>query len=192
MLSTRFDHALSYASMIHRTQVRKGSGVPYVSHLLGVASITLEFGGDEEQAIGALLHDAAEDQGGEVRLHDIRMTFGPEVEQIVRDCSDSLGTEKPDTPADRKAEWRERKERYLSSLRTKSERSLLVSLADKTHNAEAIVFDLHRSGPEVWDRFTGQRDGTVWYYTQLVKVMGDRMPQHIARLHRASQELAGI
>ena len=192
MLSTRFDQALAYASMIHRTQVRKGSGVPYVSHLLGVASITLEFGGDEDQAIGALLHDAAEVQGGEVRLHDIRITFGEGVEGIVRDCSDSLGEEKPASQTDRKAEWRERKERYLQSLGLKPERSLLVSLADKTHNAESILFDLHRTGVSVWDRFTGQRDGTIWYYNELVQVMEARLPEYAGRLSRASIEMAAI
>lgn len=185
MLSTRFDQALSYASMIHRTQVRKGSGVPYISHLLGVASITLEFGGDENQAIAALLHDAAEDQGGEVRLNDIRVTFGEDVEEIVRHCSDSLGEEKPVDVGGRKAEWRSRKERYLASLDYKPERSLLVSLADKTHNAEAIVFDLHRTGPSVWARFTGERDGTQWYYSQLVDILSRRMEKHATRLSQA-------
>jgi GTP pyrophosphokinase len=185
MLSTRFDQALAYASMVHRTQIRKGSGVPYISHLLGVASITLEFGGDENQAIAALLHDAAEDQGGEVRLYDIRVTFGEDVEEIVRHCSDSLGEEKPTKAGDRKAEWRARKERYLSTLQHKPERSLLVSLADKTHNAESIVFDLHRSGRSVWDRFTGERDGTLWYYDQLVDVFSRRMGNHAMRLSQA-------
>lgn len=192
MLSTRFDQALAYASMVHRTQIRKGSGVPYISHLLGAASITLEFGGDENQAIAALLHDAAEDQGGEVRLHDIRVTFGEDVEEIVRHCSDSLGEEKPTKAGDRKAEWRARKERYLGTLQHKPERSLLVSLADKTHNAESIVFDLHRSGPAVWDRFTGERDGTLWYYDRLVAVMTASMEDHVARLAKARVEMAAF
>lgn len=189
MLSTRFDQALSYASMIHRTQVRKGSGVPYISHLLGVASITLELGGDENQAIAALLHDAAEDQGGEVRLNDIRVTFGEDVEEIVRHCSDSLGEGKLGDVDDRKAEWRSRKERYLGSLENKPDRSLLVSLADKTHNAEAIVFDLHRAGYSVWNRFTGERDGTQWYYGQLVDVLSRRMGRHAMRLSQAHQAM---
>lgn len=192
MLSTRFDQALAYASMVHRTQLRKGSGVPYISHLLGVASITLEFGGDENQAIAALLHDAAEDQGGEARLHDIRVTFGEDVETIVRHCSDSLGEAKPVDARDRKAEWRARKERYLGTLENKPQRSLLVSLADKTHNAESIVFDLHRSGPEVWDRFTGQRDGTLWYYDRLVEVMTGKVESHVSRLAKARSEMASF
>lgn len=192
MLSTRFDQALAYASMAHRTQVRKGSGVPYISHLLGVASIALEFGGDEDQAIAALLHDAAEDQGGEVRLEDIRVTFGDGVAEIVRHCSDSMGEERPAEEGDRKVEWRARKERYLQTLPEKPKRSLLVSLADKTHNAESIVFDLHRSGPGVWDRFTGERDGTLWYYDQLVSVMSARMDAHVARLTKAKAEMAAF
>ena len=185
MLSTRFDNALAYASMIHRIQVRKGSGIPYISHLLGVASITLEFGGDEDQAIAALLHDAAEDQGGEVRLHDIRVTFGENVERIVRDCSDSLGGEKPKDAGDRKIEWRLKKEAYLLTLPKKPDSSLLVSLADKTHNSEAIVMDVHRSGPSVWSRFTGEHDGTIWYYQELLKIFSLKMPEHVSRLDRA-------
>jgi GTP pyrophosphokinase len=192
MLSTRFDHALSYASMIHRIQVRKGSGVPYISHLLGVASITLEFGGNEDQAIAALLHDAAEDQGGEVRLHDIRITFGEAVEKIVRDCSDSMGGKKPTNAADRKAEWRLRKEEYMSTLPHKLESSLLVSLADKTHNAEAIVADVRRSGPTVWERFTAEQDGTVWYYQELLKFFSEKMPEHASRLDRAVSEMTTL
>ena len=189
MLSTRFDQALSYASMIHRIQVRKGSGVPYISHLLGVASITLEFGGNEDQAIAALLHDAAEDQGGEVRLHDIRITFGEDVEKIVRDCSDSMGGVKPTNAGDRKTEWRLRKKAYMSTLPNKPASSLLVSLADKTHNAEAIVADVRRSGDGVWERFTGEQDGTVWYYKRLLKFFSSSMPEHALRLDRAVTEM---
>ena len=189
MLSTRFDNALAYASMIHRIQVRKGSGIPYISHLLGVASITLEFGGNEDQAIAALLHDAAEDQGGEVRLHDIRVTFGENVERIVRDCSDSMGPQKPAGVADRKAEWRLRKEVYLSTLPKKPASSLLVSLADKTHNSEAIVTDVHHSGPAVWGRFTGEQDGTIWYYQELLTFLSAKMPEHVSRLNRAVAEM---
>jgi (p)ppGpp synthase/HD superfamily hydrolase len=189
MLSTRFDHALSYTSMIHRIQVRKGSGIPYISHLLGVASITLEFGGNEDQAIAALLHDAAEDQGGEVRLNDIRITFGEAVEKIVRDCSDSLGEKKPANEGDRKVEWRLRKEAYLSTLPKKPASSLLVSLADKTHNSEAIVTDVHRSGPSVWGRFTGGQDGTIWYYQELLKFFAAKLPEHVSRLDRAVSEM---
>ena len=185
MLSTRFDNALAYASMIHRIQVRKGSGITYISHLLGVASITLEFGGNEDQAIAALLHDAAEDQGGEVRLHDIKITFGENVEKIVRDCSDSLGAEKPVDAGDRKIEWRHRKEAYLATLPEKPSSSLLVSLADKTHNSEAIVTDVHSSGPSVWSRFTAEQDGTIWYYQKLLKFFSAKIPEHVSRLDRA-------
>lgn len=189
MLTPRFDTALAYASDVHRQQIRKGSEVPYISHLLGVASITLEFGGDEDQAIGALLHDSAEDQGGERRLLDIRRRFGDGVEQIVRDCSDSLGEEKPSDTSRRKEEWRARKERYLGALRAKPARSLLVSLADKTHNSEAIVMDLHRSGHGVWQRFTGERDGTIWYYDELLNTFAELMPSLVYRLDRAFRDM---
>ena len=175
---------LNYFCSPHRIQIRKDSGVPYIAHLLGVASITLEFGGDEDQAIAALLHDAAEDQGGEVRLHDIRVTFGENVERIVRDCSDSMGAEKPADAGDRKLEWRLRKEAYLLTLPKRPVTSLLVSLADKTHNSEAIVTDVHRSGPVVWGRFTGEQDGTIWYYQELLKFFGAKMPEHVSRLNR--------
>ena len=175
--------------MIHRIQVRKGSGIPYISHLLGVASITLEFGGDEDQAVAALLHDAAEDQGGEARLHDIRVTFGENVEKIVRDCSDSLGEKKPTDAGDRKIEWRLRKEAYLLTLPKKPASSLLVSLTDKTHNSEAIVTDVHRSGPSVWSRFTAEQDGTIWYYQELLKFFSEKMPEHVSRLDRAVLEM---
>ena len=159
MLTERFDDALSYASAVHRTQRRKGAEIPYVSHLLAVCSLAIEAGADEEQAIAALLHDAVEDQGGLDRLDDIRERFGERVAGIVADCTDSWSDPKP--------EWRDRKESYVRSLADKSPDSLLVSLADKTHNAGAIVHDVRHYGDQVWDRFTGGRDATVWYYRQL-------------------------
>lgn len=169
ILSERFDEALAYASRIHRTQVRKGNNVPYISHLLGVAAIAIENGADERQAIAALLHDAVEDQGGLAQLEEIRARFGEDVAQIVADCTDDLaGTKAQASTADQKfAEWRARKEVYLASLAHKAPRSLAVSLADKTHNAAAINADLRQYGTVVWSRFTGRRDGTLWYYRSL-------------------------
>lgn len=162
MLTKRFDGALVYASQIHRDQVRKGTNIPYISHLLGTAAIALENGADEDQAIAALLHDAVEDQGGAARLADIRIQFGDRVAEIVEHCTD--------TDIEPKPPWRARKEAYIANLAHKPISSLAVSLADKTHNAGAIVTDLNHIGDAVWDRFKGGRDGTLWYYRSLASV----------------------
>lgn len=173
----RFDSALAYASRLHREQKRKGSGVAYISHLLGVAAIAIENGVDEDQAIAALLHDAVEDQGGLTRLAEIRELYGDAVADIVADCTDDFDETKDRDvcPAARKAEWRARKEKYLKSLETKPERSLQVSLADKTHNASAINADLRAHGEEVWNRFKGGKDGTLWYYRSLAAILTKRV-----------------
>jgi (p)ppGpp synthase/HD superfamily hydrolase len=169
-LSDRFDDALVYAARLHRTQTRKGSGIPYVSHLLAVCSLVIEHGGSEDQAIAALLHDAAEDQGGEATLNDIRARYGAAVADIVADCTDAW-TEPP---------WRPRKEAYLAALPSKPSASLLVSLADKAHNASAILGDYRVLGDELWDRFKGGRDGTIWYYRSLSAVFDNAMPGALA------------
>ncbi|MBH5321827.1 HD domain-containing protein [Erythrobacter sp. JGD-13] len=168
MLTERFDEALAYASRIHRTQVRKGGSIPYVSHLLGVCSLALEDGADEDQAIAALLHDAVQDQGGLDRAADIRQLFGDRVADIVIDNSDSDSEPKPP--------WRERKTAYLESLGKKPRASLEVSIADKTHNASAIVHDLREHGNIVWERFTGKRAGSLWYYRSLVEQFSALVP----------------
>lgn len=172
-LSKRFDDALVFASDLHRRQTRKGSGVPYMSHLMAVSALVLENGGDEDQAIAGLLHDAAEDQGGQETLDVISARFGSSVAQIVADCTDSWEEPKPD--------WRPRKEAYLASLADKSPRSLLVSLADKTHNAGAILADMESLGDKIWDRFTGKRDGTLWYYRSLAQIFEEALPGPMAR-----------
>jgi (p)ppGpp synthase/HD superfamily hydrolase len=159
MLTRRFQDALVYASELHSRQTRKGSGVPYVAHLLGVASLVLEDGGDEEQAIAALLHDAVEDQGGRATLEDIRRRFGGVVAEIVAGCTDADTVPKPP--------WRERKERYLAHLRATPPHVRRVSLADKLHNARAIVSDFRREGQAVFGRFSAGRDGVLWYYRAL-------------------------
>ena len=171
--TSRFGEALAYANRIHATQVRKGADIPYVSHLLGVASLAIEMGADEDQAIAALLHDAVEDQGGLERLEDIRKTFGDRVAGMVADCTDSHEETKPD--------WRPRKEAYLVSLANKPADSLLVSLADKTHNARAIVDDLIEHGDVVWDRFRGGKDGSLWYYRTLAAAFEALLPGAGAR-----------
>jgi (p)ppGpp synthase/HD superfamily hydrolase len=172
-LSKLYDLALVYASELHRDQVRKGSGIPYIAHLLSVSSRVLSAGGTEIQAIAGLLHDAAEDQGGQATLDEIRSRFGTEVAQIVFDCTDSWIEPKP--------AWRPRKEAYLAILPKKSPTSLLVSLADKVDNAEAILNDYRNVGEELWDRFTGSREGTIWYYRQLSALFNEVLPGRLAR-----------
>ncbi|WP_340671082.1 HD domain-containing protein [Bradyrhizobium ottawaense] len=172
-LSRSYDEALAYAADLHRDQVRKGSGVPYIAHLLSVSSRVLSAGGSEIQAIGGLLHDAAEDQGGKATLDVIRKRFGSEVAQIVSDCTDSWTEPKPD--------WRPRKEAYLSNLPTKPVTSLLVSLADKLDNAEAILNDYRQIGDDLWGRFTGGRAGTIWYYRELSTIFDRALPCALAR-----------
>jgi len=172
-LSKLYDQALVYASELHRDQVRKGSGIPYIAHLLSVSSRVLSAGGTEVQAIAGLLHDAAEDQGGRATLDEVRAKFGAEVAQIVSDCTDSWVESKPP--------WRPRKEAYLASLPNKAPTSLLVSLAHKLDNAEAILNDYCSIGDDLWDRFTGGREGTLWYYRELSAIFNEALPGRLAR-----------
>ena len=167
-LSKTYDDALVYAAELHRDQVRKGSDIPYIAHLLSVSSRVLVAGGTEIQAIAGLLHDAAEDQGGKPTLDEIRRRFGPDVAQIVYDCTDSWVEPKPD--------WRPRKEAYLASLPSKPKTSLLVSLADKVDNAQAILQDYRGIGHDLWSCFTGERQGTIWYYQTLSGIFTDALP----------------
>jgi (p)ppGpp synthase/HD superfamily hydrolase len=161
VLSPRFEDALLYAARIHAGQKRKGKDVPYIAHLLGVTGIALEVGADEDQAIAALLHDAVEDQGGEKQHQQIQKRFGDRVARIVADCSDSWTLPKPP--------WQGRKEAYLQHLLQVSPDSMLVSCADKLDNARTILEDYRQVGEVVWDRFTGGREGTLWYYRALVE-----------------------
>ena len=157
-LTQRFDDALIYAHELHREQSRKGPDVPFVSHLLGVTSFVLEEGGSEHQAIAALLHDAAEDQGGRATLEEIRTRFGDEVARIVEACTDSFDPKPP---------WRARKEAYVERLPEHPADALLVCLADKVYNAGALALDLAEHGPAYLDRLTGGRGGRLWYYRAL-------------------------
>jgi (p)ppGpp synthase/HD superfamily hydrolase len=171
-LGERFDLALKMSHEYHRDQKRKGAETPYFGHILGVASLVIDEGGTEDEAIAALLHDAPEDQGGEATLEEIRTIFGSRVAGIVERLSDTF--------ADPKPEWRKRKEDYLAHLRTEDDRSvLLVSVADKLHNARSIVLDLDEHGEQVWNRFTGRKEGSLWYYGALVKIFNDRYPEAI-------------
>ena len=171
-LSERFDEALLFANELHRDQVRKGTSIPYVSHLLSVSALVLKNGGDEDQAIAGLLHDAAEDQGGQPTLDEIEARFGERVARIVLDCTDSL--EEPKPP------WRPRKEAYVDAIARKPVDSLLVSLADKTDNARAILGGYREVGDDVWNRFNGGKEGTIWYYGALSRHFSERIPGPLA------------
>jgi len=160
ILSQRFEDALVYAARLHAKQIRKGTTIPYVSHLLSVASIVLEHGGNEVEAIAALLHDAIEDQGGTETREEIRRRFGDAVVSIVDGCTDAEVIPKPP--------WKERKEQYIARLSHASPSILLVSAADKLHNARAILGDYRALGENLWDRFNGGKEGTLWYYKSLV------------------------
>jgi len=164
-LTPRFEEALIYTLEVHAGQNRKGKEVPYFSHLMGVAALVMENGGDEDQAIAGLLHDAPEDRGGRERLDDIRRRFGDRVAEIVEGCTDTF--EKP------KPAWRKRKEKYLAHLPSAPRYVRLVSLADKLYNSQAILADLIETGPAVWDRFTSSKEDTLWYYRSLVEIFND-------------------
>lgn len=186
MNTPRFREALLYAAQLHATQVRKGSGTPYVAHLLAVAAIVLEHGGDEDEAIAALLHDAIEDQGGDATRREISRRFGPRVTRIVDECTD--------TDIEPKPPWRARKEAYLAHLPQASASARLVSAADKLHNARSILADYRQLGDAVWQRFKGGRDGTLWYYLELVRIFQEagRSPlsEELARVVAELQRLA--
>jgi GTP pyrophosphokinase len=161
MLSERFTNALTFAAHLHAAQTRKGGGVPYIAHLLGVTSIALENGANEDEAIAALLHDAVEDQGGAATREEIRRRFGDTVTEIVDGCTESDETPKPP--------WLQRKEAYIAQISTASASVRLVSAADKLYNARSILNDYRLIGDAVWERFQGGKSGTLWYYRSLVE-----------------------
>ncbi|MGO9960942.1 MAG: HD domain-containing protein [Solirubrobacteraceae bacterium] len=185
VLGARFDRAVALARQLHARQLRKGTEIPYVSHLLGVASLVLEDGGDEDEAIAALLHDAVEDQGGEHALKQIEQLFGTRVAAIVQACSDTDVT--PKLP------WRARKETYIAHLHDPAlpAGTVRVSLADKLHNARAILFDL-RAGHDVFARFSADRSQQGWYYGALVDAFaGLTESPMVPELRRVVRELFG-
>jgi (p)ppGpp synthase/HD superfamily hydrolase len=159
-LSQKFEEALIYATRTHGEQTRKKTGIPYIAHILGVTAIALEYGANETEAIGALLHDTVEDCGGAERLRDVREKFGDEVAGIVDGCTDTY--EKP------KPLWLERKRAYIEHLKESDSSIRLVSASDKLHNTRAILAELRRHGLEVFERFNGKQHGTLWYYRTLV------------------------
>ena len=184
--SPRFDQALVYAHQLHARQTRKGTAIPYIGHLLGVASIVIENGGTEDEVIAALLHDAVEDQGGAKTHEKIQQRFGENVASIVDGLTDTDQMPKPP--------WRPRKEAYIAHLAEASSSVLLVSLADKIHNAGSILRDVRNEGESVWSRFTGGKDGSLWYYRALVEVFRARgeFPSLVAELDRIVTELEQV
>ena len=184
-LSTRFEDALVFAVRLHTHQTRKGSGIPYIAHLLSVSAIVLEYGGKEDEAIAALLHDAVEDQGGAATRQAILERFGPIVTEIVDGCSDT--DEMPKPP------WQARKEAYIAHLQTASPAVLLVSAADKLHNVRSILADYRIVGDEIWQRFRTGREGTLWYYHALLEAYKARQKTPlIAELERAVYALDAL
>lgn len=182
MLGRRFEQAVSFALRKHASQTKKGTKIPYAAHLLGVASLVLEAGGDEDLAIAALLHDVVEDCGGAPMLKEVRRHFGKRVAHVVAGCTDSDTYPKPP--------WRSRKEKYLRHLRNADAGVRLVSAADKVHNARAILTDYREIGEPIWERFQGRRDGTLWYYQELAKEFRRRKATRLAReLERVVGEL---
>lgn len=158
-LGPRFLRAFVFAAEKHKGQTRKASSIPYIAHLMGVASLVLEAGGNEDLAIAALLHDAVEDCGGAPMLKEIRRRFGARVARVVDGCTDADVYPKPP--------WRERKEKYMARLRNEDKDTRLVSAADKLNNVRSIVSDYRAVGESVWSRFNGGREGTLWYYRTL-------------------------
>ena len=182
VLTGQFEKALVYAARLHATQYRKGTSRPYLAHLLGVASIVLTHGGDEDEAIAALLHDAVEDQGGLKTLRAIRKKFGARVARIVDGCTDSYTVPKPP--------WLERKKEYLRHLRRADSSVRLVSAADKLYNAREILDDYRTRRDSVFDRFKGGKKGTIWYYREVARILRRKGPRTLVReLDRVVTEL---
>ena len=179
VLTDRFDRALLYATHVHGGQVRKGTSIPYIAHLLAVAATVLEYNGSEDMAIAALLHDAVEDQGGEPRLSDIRNRFGDRVADIVRSCSDTVVNS---ASGQKKEDWRIRKTRYIDHLSLVDQETLLVSLSDKVHNARSILRDLRKPeiGEAIWNRFSNSKRDTLWYYREIANAFVKNLPGQLS------------
>ena len=189
VLSEKYSNAVLYASTLHRAQTRKGNDIAYMAHLLGVSSLVLEARGDEEQAIAALLHDAAEDQGGEPTIDAITEKFGKRVARIVRACSDSLAED----PAEKKS-WLVRKTEHIAKLTVADDDVIIVAMADKVHNARAIVSDLSIHGPHTWQKFNASREQILWYYTSNLLVARERRAPRflVDALDRTLAEMAAF
>jgi (p)ppGpp synthase/HD superfamily hydrolase len=192
-LSNRIDFAFALAHRIHRQQARKGTEIPYLAHLLGVTAIVLEYGGDENEAIAALLHDAIEDAPPEIGVQkvrdEIRQQFGDDVLEIVEHCTDTDVQPKPP--------WRARKAAYVAAIEHAPAMALRVSAADKLHNVQSLIRDYRSVGDELWPRFNPEagKAGILWYYRALANVFNVRMPGALAddldRAVRVFEELTG-
>ena len=184
-LGPRFEEAFRFAAEKHAKQTRKSTSVPYISHLMSVAGLVLEAGGDEDQAIAALLHDVVEDCGGKPILQEVADSFGQRVASIVDGCTDAYTIPKPP--------WRQRKLDYLALLRNADDDIRLVSAADKLHNVRTILTDHRAEGESVWARFSGGREGTLWYYRAVLDVLLEgRSNRLIGELERAVTELENL
>jgi len=171
-LGKRLEAAFRYAAKCHYGQARKKTAVPYLGHLMAVTSLVLEGGGDEDMAMAALLHDVVEDCGGMPRLREIRKMFGVRVAKMVEGCTDSF--------VEPKLPWIERKQDYLNHVKDADAETRLVSAADKLHNVRTILTDYRQRGESIWTRFSGKRDGTLWYYRALSDEFR-RKPNRITR-----------
>jgi len=189
--SQRVVEAFSLMYELHRKQARKGSRVPYITHLIGAASIVGAYGGDENQFIAALLHDAVEDQGGIETLDRIRTRFGDDVADLVNACSDAYGEPKP--------RWKDRKKRFLESLKNADARVKLIVAADKLYNVREVTSQLRARGPRVWRIFKAGRDSSLWLQAATVKALGhngwrhpvyDELAEAVEKLHHLA-EIAG-
>ena len=184
-LSGRFTKAVEYARELH-TEFRKGTRIPYMAHLLGVASLVMGEAGSripvtEDMVIAAILHDVVEDHGGAPRLEAVRKEFGNDVARMVEGLSDTLAEDH-----DKKEGWEERKRKYLEHLRRAPEDELLISAADKLYNARAILDDFKEVGPAVWERFKRGADEQLWYFYQLLAIFELRLRGRLVH------ELAGV
>jgi GTP pyrophosphokinase len=184
-LGPRFLRAFEFAAKKHAGQTRKASTTPYIAHLMGVTALVLEFGGDEDMAIAALLHDVVEDCGGVPMLKEVKRRFGTRVAKIVDGCTDSYG--EPKEP------WRGRKETYLLHLKEADAETRMVSAADKLNNVRSILSDYRAVGESIWARFNGGRDGTLWYYRALEKEFRKGEPNRLMNeLRMAVLELESL
>jgi (p)ppGpp synthase/HD superfamily hydrolase len=187
-LTDRFSEALTFAERLHRTQPRKGNDIPYVAHLLAVCAIVLEWGGDEDTAIAALLHDAVEDQGGLPTLHAIEEKFGPRVARIVAACTDSTSVDPNNKP-----DWEVRKRAHIAKLATVDADVALVTAADKLHNLTAIIRDVRQQGPATMSRFNATPDRIVWYFASVAATISQyRAVAPVGEIEKGVQTLASL
>ncbi len=188
-LSSRFTDAMAFAFEVHREQTKKGSSVPYISHLLEVTGTVLTYGGDEDEAISALLHDSVEDHSDAVSFASLAERFGARVAKIVESCSDTSVSPKPP--------WKPRKERYIEHLYSANESVMIVSAADKLSNARAVMKDYRQIGEKVWSRFNAGKEDQLWYYRSVTAALtqrgkGTRVQPLIEELDRAVRKLESL